>query len=288
MNNFQNRKEIFQQAIRDIDEGDVAHLEQLIDENPALLTDRFDTPDKGYFANPYLLWFVANNPIRHGIMPGNTLEITQMMIRKAKAQQVPTLQHQLEYTLGLAVSGRIIREAGIQLSLAELLISGGARPRGSVGALAHQNVEAARFLTERGEPVELITAVCLELADAKERAIKASDAERELALGGAAFYGRIPALKMLISLGTDVNAYPDRERSGGFHSHATALHQAVCSGSREAVQLLVEAGANPELRDRIYGGTVTGWAEYGLTGEENSAEMKDKLKAIIDYLKGRK
>jgi hypothetical protein len=287
MSSSQNNNAVFKQAIEDIDRGDAAHLEQLIDENPGLLAERFDTPGEGYFANPYLLWFVANNPIRHEIMPENTLAITQMLIRKAKVQQVTNLQHQLEYTLALAVSGRIPKEAGVQLPLAELLISEGATPGGTIGALAHNNVDAARFLTGKGEPAELITAICLDLPGAKEQAMKASDDEKELALVGAAFYGMAPALKMLISLGTNVNAYPDRDRSMGFHSHATALHQAICSGSLEAVQLLVEAGANLELKDRIYGGTPLGWAEYGLTGEENDTEMKEKLRAIIGYLKGR-
>jgi peptide-methionine (S)-S-oxide reductase len=47
------------------------------------------------------------------------------------------------------------------------------------------------------------------------------------------------------------------------YSHATALHHAVCSGSLDAVRVLVEAGAALDARDTIHAGTPLGWAEYG-------------------------
>ena len=47
------------------------------------------------------------------------------------------------------------------------------------------------------------------------------------------------------------------------YSHATALHHAVCSGSLDAVKVLVEAGADLATKDTIYEGTPLGWAEYG-------------------------
>lgn len=278
---------VFEEGVRDIDKGDIKHLEQLIAENPGLLNERYASPADGYFKHPYLLWFIANNPIREKeSLPENIIEITAMLIRKAKEQGVPTLPYQLEYTLALVVSGRIPKEMGVQIQLAGLLISEGAKPKGAIGALAHNNVAVARYLTAEGEPVELITAVCLGLPEAKEMATKASEPEKELALIGAAFYGLLPALQMLISLGTDVNAYPDRKRSKGFHSHATALHQAVSSGSPDAVKLLVEAGARLDLQDRVYQGTPLGWAEYVLMEEKNGKE-RIKKEAIVDYLKSK-
>ena len=47
------------------------------------------------------------------------------------------------------------------------------------------------------------------------------------------------------------------------YSHAPALHHAVSSGSLEAVNVLVEAGAALDVKDTVYGGTPLGWAEYG-------------------------
>ena len=52
------------------------------------------------------------------------------------------------------------------------------------------------------------------------------------------------ALDTLVGLGVDVNAYKT-----GSHSHATPLHNAVCSGSLEAVKMLAEAGARLDAKD---------------------------------------
>ena len=53
-----------------------------------------------------------------------------------------------------------------------------------------------------------------------------------------------------------------------------ALHQAVYSGSFGSVKILVEAGANPDAKDRIYHGTPLGWAEYMQTKESNETTKK--------------
>ena len=48
----------------------------------------------------------------------------------------------------------------------------------------------------------------------------------------------------------------------GLNPNATALHNAVCSGSLLAVQKLVEAGASVEGKDGPYQATPLRWAEY--------------------------
>jgi hypothetical protein len=60
----------FHAAVAEIDAGDLAMLDRLIDARPALVTERLDTPGawlrdrigsaaEGFFRRPYLLWFVA-------------------------------------------------------------------------------------------------------------------------------------------------------------------------------------------------------------------------------------
>ena len=71
--------------------------------------------------------------------------------------------------------------------------------------------------------------------------------------------------------------------NSGFHSHATALHQAVFSGSLDCVKLLVDAGADLNAKDKIYNGTVLGWAGYMPQETDDDAE-KEKYKAIEDFL----
>lgn len=274
----------FEQAISAINDGDINKLQQLLRENPDLLLQRHDTPDKGYFANPYLLWFIANNPIRDEKMAPGIVEITRLLIGYAKQHNISNLKEQLDYTLRLVVSGRIPKEQGVQIPLAELLINEGATPAGSLGAIAHHNLEAARFLIEKGEPVQLITAVCLGLPAVKTMIGQATQQQKKEALVGAAFFGNTDAMSMLIDAGTEVNGYIE---SKGFHSHATALHQAVFSDSLEAVTLLVQAGADLYAKDKIYGGTPLGWAEYGITESTATDEQKEKLKAIAGFLRSR-
>lgn len=51
--------------------------------------------------------------------------------------------------------------------------------------------------------------------------------------------------------------------SAGLYSHGTPRRDAVYSGSLEAVQALVDAGASLDIKDLAYGGTPLGWAESG-------------------------
>ena len=110
----------------------------------------------------------------------------------------------------------------------------------------------------------------------------AGDRERELAVVVAAFCGRVEMLQRLIDTGVDINVYPDKD--SGFHSHATALHQAVSSGSLAAVKVLAEHGADRRLRDRMFEGTPLEWAEYLLRESEAGEEEKARMRAIYEYL----
>ncbi len=73
----------------------------------------------------------------------------------------------------------------------------------------------------------------------------------------AACNGRLDAIDTAIALGADPNA-----PNSGLNPDATALHNAVCSGSLAAVQRLVEAGARVDTRDGPYKATPLAWAEY--------------------------
>jgi len=84
--------------------------------------------------------------------------------------------------------------------------------------------------------------------------------------------------------GMDLDAYPDE--ASGFHSHGTALHQAVSSGSLAAVKVLVEAGANTGKKDKVYDGTPLDWAEYMMNEPGTGEEVKERFGRIVDYLRG--
>jgi ankyrin repeat protein len=125
----------------------------------------------------------------------------------------------------------------------------------------------------------LAAAVCLERADDVARLLPDASAEdRHIALEAAAFNGKAQAVGMLIGLGVDVNAY-----NIGVQYHATPLHNAVCSGSLEAVKMLVEAGAKVDAKDTAYEATPLRWAEYCLR-EGKDVSQTNHYAATVSYL----
>lgn len=243
------------EAIAAIDAGDVATLQRLLAENPQLIHQRLDEPTEGYFARPYLLWFVAGNPVRHERLPSNIVELTRAILDAGATKE------QIDYTLALVASGRVPRESGVQLELIDLLLDRGADPDGAMmPALVHKELAAVQRLLDRGAKLTLVAAIGLGRTDDVVRLLQTSSAEeRQTALTAAAFYGQPEHVRMLIDAGADVTAYSPRD----FHPHATPLHQAVFAGSLEAVKVLVEAGASLDAGDRAYASTPLGWAEYG-------------------------
>ena len=282
VNNGSEVDALFQRAVSYIDSGNLGELQRVLADNPRVVHERLEQPGtwlrdlvdgalEGYFQRPYLLWFIAENPIRHETQPANIAEVAKLIVSFAQAERVNSLQEQLDYALGLVVTGRVPRESGFQRQLMDVLIDAGATPGTGHGALSGGNLEAAAHLVERGGELTLATAICLDRdADVSRLADSATPRDKQIALAAAALNGRAKALARLLDLGVDINAY-----STGIHPHATALHHAVCSGSLEAVKILVEAGAKLDTRDKVYNGTPLDWAEH-----EGQPEIGDYLRNL--------
>ena len=86
MDNAEILDSLFCQAVSAIDGGDVAGLARLLAEHSRLVRDRLDSPgawlrDKvggaldGFFRQPYLLWFVAEDPVPNGKLPRNIAQL---------------------------------------------------------------------------------------------------------------------------------------------------------------------------------------------------------------------
>jgi len=281
MENSEIKGPLFLEAVEAIDAGDIDKLHDLVTRHPQIIKNRLDYPEGAYFKDPYLLWFVADNPIRRGKLSPNIVEVTRLLVQAVKREAAETAQHQLDYTLGLVATGRIPRECGVQIQMIDLLIDEGAKLGGGLGALAHGNIAAAERLIERGGKLTLAAAVGLNKMDDVKRLATDKD-ELITALTAAAMYGNAAMVTYLLGLGANPNSYP--ESKSGFHSHATPLHQAVSSGSLECVKLLVEAGANLNATDKAYGGTPLGWALYMPTEEGHDDEIKIRWAAIAEYL----
>jgi len=279
----------FRAAVEAIDIGDVALLRQLVEADASLVVRRLDRPAEGYFARPYLLWFVADNPIRHEKLPANIVEVAEVILVLLRASGDSRYSFIVDYTLGLVCTGRIPKECGVQIPLMELLVRYGAAVKGSVlGAIGQRNFEAARWLLAHGSSYDLGTAVGLDDVEGAARlAGGATASQLYVALVVAAFFGKAEMIRLLLAAGADANGSGTSKDFGGFHSHASALHQAVFSGSIEAVRLLVEAGADLAAMDAAYEGTPLGWARYMREEEAVGEEAKRRFGEIEGYLASR-
>ncbi len=282
---------LFREAVSAIDAGDVSALERLLATHPRLVRDRLDSPgawlrDKvgnaleGFFRQPYLLWFVAEDPVRNDKLPRNIAQVARTIIQAAKREGVDSLQEQFDYALRLVAWSWVARKCDVQIELIDVLVDAGASPNGnSNNALVNGNFAAAAHLVERGAKLTLATALCLERWDDVTRlAQTASASEKQFGFILAALNGKAEALRRIIDLGVDLNS-----PSTDLYSHATALHHAVCSGSLEAVKVLVEAGAELGTKDRAWNSTPLEWAEYYIR-EAKGDDARNQYPEIAAYL----
>jgi ankyrin repeat protein len=282
----------FRDGVRTIDAGDIAALQHLIAANPALVRERLSSPGNwlrdsvgaavdGFFQRPYLLWFVAEDPVRNGKLPGNIAAVAGAIIEAARRERVSTLQEQLDYTLTLVSWSWIARQCGVQIDLIDVLVDAGAVADGNPNrALVNGNFAAAEHLVKRGAKLELAAALCLEHWDEADRLVTtASEQQKQFAFVLSALNGKAGALRRMLRAGIDLNA-----PSAQLYSHGTPVHHAVSSGSLEAVRVLVEAGANLHTKDSAWGGTPLGWAEHGVS-EGQAGRSGNEFAEIASYLR---
>ena len=282
---------LFQRAVAAIDEGDASNLRNLLERHPALASERLELPGSwlrqqagsaldGFFRQPYLLWFIAEDPARQGALPANITELADIIIQAARRAKTPHLQEQLDSTLRLVCWSGVAAKAGVQLDLIDVLIDAGALPAENANnALVNGHAGAAEHLIGRGATLTLAAALCLERwEDLPRLESQANQEQRQFAFVLAALNGKAEALRWMIQAGIDVN-----RPSPDLYSHGTPLHHAVCSGSLDAVKALVSAGADVHMPDSAWNATALGWAEHY---EQNApAEQVAKYAAVAAYLR---
>ena len=245
----------FRRAVELMDNGDLGTLRAHLEANPALLSARGDyegDSDDQYFHRSYLIWFIAENPIRTGSMLVNVVAVASLLIELGCKQ--------LDYTLSLVVSGRIARQQGQQRRLVEVLSAAGADPQGALRApLGESELEAAQYLLDVGAELTLEAAASLDrLPELVDLFPLSSDESRAFALAAAAVNGKAEAVRRLLELGAEPNAFNPE----GAHAHCTPLHNAVNSASVGTVRALVEGGGSLEASDRIWNATPESWARH--------------------------
>ena len=242
-------------------------MRRLLAEDPGLVRAR---STRRHHAT--LLHYIGANGVE-GVRqktPANALAVARLLLDAgAEVDALADMYEQKCSTMSMLVSSAHPAAAGLQASLAELLLDYGAAIDDGPGSewrsalmtsLIFGYLDTARAMARRGARVHLNSAAGLGLVDEVKRLLPGSSAEiRHSALALAAQLGHADVLRVLLDAGED----PNRFNPEGHHSHATPLHQAVWSDNIDVVRLLVERGARLDIKDRIFEGTPLGWAEYG-------------------------
>ena len=275
---------LFRRAVHAVDSGDENQLRQMLQAHPELaieplrspgkwLTDQIGNALKTFFKDPYLLWFVSEDAVRNNTLPSNIATIAQIIIDKAKEQNAESLQRQLDYGIKLVAWSCVARESGVQIELLDVFINAGASTfKVSDDALVNGNFAAAEYLVQRGAAPSLSTALCIGKWDEADLlAVNAKEDEKQLSLVLCSLNGKAEAVKRMIGYGVHIS-----KPSADLYSHATPLHHATGSGSLDTVKVLVEAGANLDIRDSVYEGTPLDWAEY-LKKDDIAAYLREQV-----------
>ncbi len=186
-----------------LDAGDVSGLCAHLNQHPTLVNQQVVFEGGNYFRNPTLLEFVAGNPVRHGTLPANIVEVTKVIIDAG-----PRRSAQNE-TIMLISTGSVSRECRVQLPLIDLLCDYGADPNSAVQVAAlHGELEAVNAWIGRGARLDLPVAVALgRIEDARRFLAGASSEDRHLALTLAADFGHVEIVRLLLDAGEDPNRY---------------------------------------------------------------------------------
>jgi ankyrin repeat protein len=156
--------------------------------------------------------------------------------------------------------------------IVRLLLTLGADPNATdaAGATAlttasQENADATLVadLLAAGASLDFLTAVNLGRDSEAETMLRddpsriGPDGRDTIALHLAVSRKNIAASRWLLSHGVDVNA-----KRPMWDCNHTALHMTVESGAMEIARLLLDAGADPDIRDDKYHATALGWAEF--------------------------
>lgn len=245
---------LFRQALALLDLGEIVPLRTLLLLHPMLIHQHALLEGTNYFQSPTLLDFIAENPLRHGTLPPNIVEVTRTLLEAR-----PTLAA-INETLTLVATGSVARECAATRPLIDLLCAHGADPNLAIRpAAVLAEHDAVLALIHHGARVDLPIAAALgRLADCESLLPTASPADRHLALTVAANFGHANILRLLLDAGED----PNRYNPPGGHSHGTPLHLAAGNGHEAAVKLLVARGARLDQQDILWHATPADWAAH--------------------------
>ena len=146
----------------------------------------------------------------------------------------------------------------------------------TTAALEHADPAIITMLEQAGAPLDFAAAVNLaryDLAEAmlREDPARIGPAGRDaIALHLAVSRKNVDAVRWLIAHGVDVDA-----KRRMWDCNHTALHMTAENGALDISRMLLDAGADPNIRDDKYGATALGWANF-FSREELATLVREK------------
>jgi len=278
----------FESAADAVVHGDLATLDALLSEHPALATQ---TSPFGHGAT--LLHYTSANGVESWRQrtPRNLVDIARRLLAAGAAVDAVCDAYgggQHQTTLYLALSSGHPADAGLQVPLVDVLLDAGSEVEGVQGdgtplvtALAFGYRDTARHLVTRGARIRnLVQAAGLGdleavrawvgdpeqvYVDVYGKRIEGLDRLRNEALLLAARHGEPAIARVLLEAGADANTTMPHKRA--------PLHGAAYGGNVELIDTLLEFGADAGKVETYYDATPADWAREG-----GHAELEARLR----------
>jgi hypothetical protein len=262
----------FETAAEAVVAGDIATLQRLLREQPALIRARSTREHRAT-----LLHYAAANGVENYRQqtPGNAAAIVQTLLAAgAEVDAEAEMYGGGCTTLGLVATSIHPERAGVQNALMQILIDHGAgidRPRSVgnnhsfvVGCLANGRGAAAEYAAARGARLDLEGAAGLGRLDLvkshfnPDGTVKppATTEQMHAGFAWACEYGRMEVVQFLLDRGIPIDAAVR-------HDGQTGLHWAAIGAHADIVSLLLDRHAPVDVVDATYNGTPLSWALHG-------------------------
>ncbi len=276
----------FEAAADAIVSGDLAVLKKLLADHPTLVRERSTREHRST-----LLHYVSANGVEdfRQKTPKNIVEITNLLLDAGAEVDAESEAYGGGCTtLGLVATSVHPERAGVQIALLQTLLDRGASLQKQSagnnhsivhGCIANGQPAAARFLAERGAPLDLESAATVGRLDVLERFFSGTGELDPRQVQSAFFYacgyGCVESVRFLLDRGVDPAA---RNPQG-----ETPLHWACWSPQPEAIEILLERGVPVDVKDERFEATPLDMAlwTWNKTTEEEVRQQCYKAVALL-------
>jgi hypothetical protein len=272
----------FESAADAIVTGDVATLQRLLRENPALIRARSTREHQAT-----LLHYASANGVEsyRQKTPQNIVEVTKILLDAgAEVDAAADVYGGGATTLGLVATSVHPERAGVQDALMQLLLDHNAAIDHQCtvnGCLANGRGAAAEFLARQGARLDIEGAAGVGRLDVvktffnKDGSLKANATKAQMERGflWACEYGRNSVVEFLLQRGVDLNTQANTGQTG--------LHWAAIGGQSETIKLLLERGASLEVKN-VYGGAALGQALWSAVHADGGIDYLPVIEMLLE------